>query len=186
MNDYGMIEVSPDNGQTWINVIKDPSNYGWGWINQTTGQWNGNVADTVHFTGNSSGWYHFEIWMYSWDFHFGYNDSILFRFTFISDNFETTEEGWIIDKIEGGDLISSIEEFSTKRQITLHPNPTTGVITVSGTTGSVQVFDLLGREIASPPKADRNDGIVIDLSSYPSGVYIVKVGERTAKVILTK
>ena len=68
--------------------------------------------------------------------------------------------------------------------IVIYPNPTTGKFTVTGATAPVQVFDLLGREIAAP--SARNDGIVIDLSSYPAGVYIIKVGEVTTKLILTK
>ena len=78
-------------------------------------------------------------------------------------------------------------EEQTKPHFTLRPNPTTGVFTVTGAAGPVQVFDLLGREIATSRQVgDRNDGIVVDLSSYPSGIYIVQVGERTEKLVLSK
>ena len=82
-----------------------------------------------------------------------------------------------------------IVEHSTQSQLDIYPNPTTGVFTVTGQR-PVQVFDLLGREIATSRSRElgrtRNDGIVVDLSGYPGGIYFVRVGEQVQKVVLSK
>ena len=91
-----------------------------------------------------------------------------------------------VAKYDTSTITVGINSFATDEPFSIHPNPTTGVFTVSRAAGPVQVFDLLGREIASPPKADRNDEIVIDLSSYPAGIYFVRVGEAVRKLVLSK
>ena len=66
--------------------------------------------------------------------------------------------------------------------IKLHmmPNPTTGVFTVSGAAGPVQVFDLLGNLVLATRTRE------VDLSGYPSGIYFIRVGQQTQKLILSK
>ena len=44
----------------------------------------------------------------------------------------------------------------------------------------MQVFDLLGNLVLATPTRE------VDLSAYPAGEYIVKVGGQTQKVVLSK
>ena len=78
------------------------------------------------------------------------------------------KDGVGVDEIDGEDL-----------EVRVYPNPATGVFTVAGATGEIQVYDLVGCKGLWTTKAE------IDLSSYAKGVYLVKVGETVRKGIRT-
>lgn len=62
--------------------------------------------------------------------------------------------------------------------VSISPNPTSDVITVSGNISSdVKVYDSTGRQVI------RTNESVIDVSSFNPGVYLVKVDGKTFKVI---
>lgn len=75
-------------------------------------------------------------------------------------------------------VIGTPNLISVKQEITIYPNPTSGVFTVQGATSEIQVFDLFGRLLL------RSKEEQIDMSSYPAGIYMVKVGEAVRKLIL--
>jgi len=62
--------------------------------------------------------------------------------------------------------------------INVYPNPTTGIFTVQGATGKIQVYDLLGNLVLHTNKRE------IDMGSYPAGIYFVRAGEAVRKLIL--
>ena len=68
--------------------------------------------------------------------------------------------------------------------ITLHPNPTTGVVELQGINGSfkVDVYDYAGKYLKSTRRS------TIDLSDYPSGIYFFKVayGDKTEELRVVK
>jgi len=74
---------------------------------------------------------------------------------------------------------TKIEEVQTNDdQVTIHPNPTTGIFTVQGTVTAIQVYDLFGRLVL------RTNKEVIDMASHPAGIYMVRVGEAVRKLVL--
>jgi hypothetical protein len=68
--------------------------------------------------------------------------------------------------------------------ITLHPNPTTGIVELQGINGSfkVDVYDYAGKYLKSTRRS------IIDLSDYPSGIYFLKVayGDKTEELRVVK
>ena len=68
--------------------------------------------------------------------------------------------------------------------ITLHPNPTTGIVELQGINGSfkVDVYDYAGKYLQSTSRS------TIDLSEYPSGIYFLKVayGHKTEELRVVK
>ena len=68
--------------------------------------------------------------------------------------------------------------------ITLHPNPTTGIVELQGINGSfkVDVYDYAGKYLQSTSRS------TIDLSNYPSGIYFLKVayGDKTEELRVVK
>ncbi|PIB35740.1 hypothetical protein BFP72_10215 [Reichenbachiella sp. 5M10] len=60
--------------------------------------------------------------------------------------------------------------------LSIYPNPSTGLLQITGiNTGEVRVLDLLGRvKYSSHYTADENN-IALDLSSFPTGYYIVTI-----------
>ena len=72
-----------------------------------------------------------------------------------------------------------IPENSFGGQLQLYPNPTTGQFTVSSRQGAkVQVYDLFGRKVLETTEQE------IDMSSYPAGLYIWRVGEARGKLVI--
>jgi hypothetical protein len=62
-------------------------------------------------------------------------------------------------------------------QITIAPNPTTGIVNVRGvaTGAEVRVIDMLGKVVATQIAADA--ALIINLSSYANGIYNVLVAQ---------
>jgi hypothetical protein len=62
------------------------------------------------------------------------------------------------------------------------PNPSAGTFFIRGNVGETKysVRDLLGREIFP---AEFSDDQTIDLSKFPKGIYFVRVGERSLKLL---
>lgn len=71
-----------------------------------------------------------------------------------------------------------IDEISKNNTLQIYPNPTSGIFTVQGATGEIQVFDLFGRLVLTSTEAE------VDMSSHPTGIYMVRVGEVVRKLIL--
>jgi hypothetical protein len=62
--------------------------------------------------------------------------------------------------------------------LAVYPNPTTGVVYVDNEAGEeVVVYTLAGSVVV------RTHAAVVDLSDYASGVYIIKVGGKSSKVV---
>ena len=83
-------------------------------------------------------------------------------------------------------LINTVgqEQLVQKPILNVFPNPTTGLISIqlSGVaTGLMRLEDLTGRLIYSGPQR-----AVIDLSDLPTGVYLLKAGGITRKVIVAR
>ena len=66
--------------------------------------------------------------------------------------------------------------------LAVHPNPASNHITVSTPDGTtIQILDMTGRQILSQPS--RHGETLIDISSLPQGIYLLKSGTQTAKLI---
>jgi hypothetical protein len=71
---------------------------------------------------------------------------------------------------------------------TLSPNPTTGRFVVrfaQPTTGPVRVYDAVGK-LLHTHQATHTTELPLDLSTQPTGVYVVQALGQTAKVVLTR
>ena len=68
----------------------------------------------------------------------------------------------------------STNNFEFTSSLSVSPNPSSDVFSVnSDTRGSIVIFDLIGKTIKSE---NMNLGITkLDLSKYPSGIYLMKV-----------
>jgi hypothetical protein len=70
---------------------------------------------------------------------------------------------------------------SLNNSFIIYPNPTTGLFTVmSDENQTFEVYNSMGQKII---KTSSDKKIVIDLSDQPSGIYILKAGKTTKKIV---
>lgn len=74
---------------------------------------------------------------------------------------------------------SAVSISPTESQsLSVYPNPALGSITITGIVGSVTIYDPMGRSYSVP-----RSGNIFDVSSLPSGVYIVSDGLYRTKFL---
>ena len=88
---------------------------------------------------------------------------------------------------------STSVRYSEERGIWIKPNPTTDFITITlsnkgfqpfATTDKVQIFDVLGIEIKDlTPALSKGEGVRIDVSHLPKGVYFIRIGDKVEKFV---
>jgi hypothetical protein len=110
LTDFGKIEVSNDQGNTWIDVLTHPMVY---WY-----------TPKPNLTGNSNGWVHFKFNISNYINQLPlHNDSLIYRFTFISDNLETFKDGLMFDDLRDNNLSQSIFSVENSNLFFIYPNP---------------------------------------------------------------
>ena len=78
--------------------------------------------------------------------------------------------------------IQQAEEY--RLPLHVYPNPATGKMTINTGCGETQTAEILtvdGRKVMQTPVTQE---ATIDVSNWPKGVYILRVGSRTEKVIV--
>jgi len=83
-------------------------------------------------------------------------------------------------------MTSQAERSSLHDNITLHPNPTTGELTIEWTSGQVnkiEIFDIYGRKIHSLTPSLIHSFTKIDLSYLNLGIYFVKISSERGEII---
>ncbi len=76
------------------------------------------------------------------------------------------------------------EQVDSASSFRVFPNPAGSSITVERASGSVAVYDPLGRSCTTPqPPPWKGGGVVLDVSGLPSGMYFVSDGVQRTKFI---
>jgi hypothetical protein len=104
-------------------------------------------------------------------------DTLYYRFTFSSDSIETNQQGWLLDDIKLIEHTEGIQDFGSRNEISIYPNPADNVITVSvkafTSAMDVSVYDILGQlQLKQTLYKNKQD---IDISGLSKGIYMVKV-----------
>ena len=124
LNDFGKIELSPDHGNTWVNIFSNNNFYEI--LDSLDGLFKSNSSgDTVVFNGTTKGWYYF--WSMFNLPNYGF-DSIIYRFTFHTDNVTENRDGWMIDDFTFGDAWENVVNQNTS--YSFYPNPAQDIITI--------------------------------------------------------
>ena len=192
ISDFGNIEASYDNGNTWIDVIKDGPQYDIEWYVLGAELENGNnelihssASDTIAFTGTSDTWYTFQMLMLGWDYNFPFNDTIIYRISFQSDSIQTNKEGWMIDNIWINDFFESINENKYPlNELIAYPNPFSDCISLKMTDQNrfienIKIFDLIGKLIKEVFVTSSE--ITLNLSYLKDGIYMYDAYDNFGK-----
>jgi len=170
LNDYGTIEISLDNGASWIDIINDTvySNY-FMWFSSKpvlTGHTCANFSVDI---GNLSGIQPINI-----------GDTIIYRFSFFSDSIPDTLGGLMFDDICFFDFVEGVSQIrfaAIKSKI--YPNPSERFFTIEFENPDAKQFQLAIYDICSKPmyNSDKitSDKVSLDLQNYPAGMYVYKI-----------
>jgi len=171
--DFGTIEISPDTGHTWINLLTEDTTYLMYW--QT-------AKPTL--TGSTNGWQSFDLDMTNWASDWGNfpiamtADTIIFRFTYITDSSSTNSDGWMIDDFVLEDWSEGIPEIQNNNLISLSPNPTSNKLEIQKTKPAenvrVQIMNCTGQILIDNLHFT---GENVDVSSLPCGIYFLKYSD---------
>ncbi len=128
----GLIEVSYNEGVSWMNVKDDTDHIETSFIGLPESTIGGGEFG---FSGISDGWQYVELYWFWFALvkksNADYSDFPMIRFRFISDGIETQKEGWMIDDIifRGYEVSGNIDDYSRFNAL-VYPNPSSSVITL--------------------------------------------------------
>jgi hypothetical protein len=173
----GIVEYSLDTGKTWKNVFNNPQVY------KFYGYDTLNNRDTLNgiytFSGTDTTWR--DIWL-CFDGRYVRNiDSMMLRYTFMSDTSVNTGEGWMIDNMMmHATYVHTVTNVDDHKRIKVYPTNGNGIIHIELQAGEkneevVQVL-LLGTDgkLLQTYKP-QNTKTVIDIGNMPNGMYYLKV-----------
>lgn len=172
--DYGQVQVSTNNGSTWIALAGKKTRPGSGSF-QPNGQ--------PLFNGTQSEWIEESMDLTPYIGH-----SVKFRFMFKSD-IAVTYDGWYIDDIkiwgyENTSAVTGNGEIPLKYSLSQNfPNPFNPITNFSFSltdegNAQIEVFDLLGRKITTLVNSQLQAGnyqVSFDGSNLASGIYIYRL-----------
>lgn len=166
LNDFGRMELSPDNGLTWVDIMND---------NSVSSAW---MTPIPTLTGNSNGWQYFNFNVLSTASILGIvaGDTLQYRFTFISDGSAEALDGLMFDNFTFEDYAEGIDEFGfDKIESKSFPNPAKNTVTIEfdnalQTAFELSVINVLGEEVLKLNELKENS-ITLDMSNLAAGVY---------------
>ena len=181
LTDYGKIEFSPDNGVTWIDMLNDTViidttyNDVWYWYNKPV------------LTGNSNQWKDFWVNLARLGHFYGVHDgdTILYKFSFISDNIQTNKEGLMFDDLHFEDWVEGIEEIGFGLiKSKCFPNPAKNKLTIlfnnkHNSPFKIFIYNILGHEIYNSQTNSNN--VKIKVSQFNKGIYFYKLVNKKDK-----
>ena len=178
ISDYGKIEYSPNNGVTWIDLLKDTSGLV-GWEDNP-----GTGFTTPVLSGNSNGWKQFRciigipdsVHVFSQNY---WTDTALYRFTFITDSVETYKDGLMFDNINVIELTESVTDpYASNNLITVYPTPAQTTLRVSYAQPmhqpQIRITNSLGQTMRTMNNYTATD---IDITDLPNGVYMLQCAD---------
>lgn len=163
LNDYGLIEISIDSGQTWINMLEDSlviANIG---INTT---------ETPILTGNSNGWQSFDLGIYFNNLSPQHHGNYWIKFSFISDSIDTGHEGLMFDELLVG-ILANTKQVYQINNLKVFPNPANNVLNFQFDepiqNAKIRIYSSIGQLMVNQNVTDSN--MQFNVFDWHNGVY---------------
>lgn len=157
LNDYGMIELSTDFGQTWVNLTDSIHN-------------NPNLTN-LNLTGNSNGWKQFYISFHNY-INQNQEDSLLVKFTFISDSIDTQHDGLMFDNLVFC-IAANTQNLYQLNNLKVFPNPTSDILNFEFEelidNGEIRIYSSIGQLMDNQKMS--NTDVQFDVSNWQTGMY---------------
>ncbi len=165
LKDFGLIEYSPDNGITWLDLVNDKPF-----------EWSSNKPV---LTGLSD-WTYFNVGFNDSGYDLRIGDTVRFRFTFLSDSIQTNRDGLMYDDLFFEDFYEGIySRFHSEFNSFVFPNPADKWVTIEFdntdlSSFHLEVFDVSGRLIIIE-SGGKQGYIKVDISTFPKGSYMYRL-----------
>lgn len=171
------VEISGDNGLNWINPITQDTTYDFFWfstkprLDTSTTTWKNFQLDisTWIFASPTTG-YHFP--------HYRTSDTLLFRFTFISDSDTIRHDGWMMDNfyMENAIMEGSVRQVLDTSLISVYPVPSNGNLLYKNNMGvsvksEIIIYNLSGQEVFRTSALNSSGTLQTGL---PDGTYLLR------------
>ncbi len=168
LTDFGYIEFSPDLGSTWF-YADSVVNHGCCFSGP---------EKLPTFTGNSFGWQHFDYCLCT-STPVNIGDTVLYRFTFISDNIQTNKDGLMYDDLHFDDMVEGIDEIQNDNLISISPNPVSDELRIQREKFSenpgIQILNYTG-QILYDNLSLINE--TINVKQFLNGIYFLKYSDK--------
>lgn len=110
------------------------------------------------------------------------------KFPILTVNYNRTSgsfSSFTADILVNNAVITGIKDDLIKNNLTVYPNPTTGLFTVkslvNNSDSSLEIINLLGETVYSENIHSSNQ--TLDIQHLPNGIYILRIGSVTKKII---
>lgn len=178
LNDFGSIEFSPDKGVTWVDLIGDPIYYDYIF-------WD---TEKPVLTGKTTEWRYFSVNFYKLGeiFDIADGDTLLYRFSFISDSLTEQRDGLMYDNLHFEDWSEAINEITRNNFISKSfPNPSKLNLTIEFVNNRNNIFDLTifnskGGKVAFIDNITESK-VNIDVRDFSPGLYLYKLTNLKTK-----
>ncbi|MEA3495735.1 MAG: T9SS type A sorting domain-containing protein [Bacteroidota bacterium] len=168
LNDFGMIEVSFDDGLTWLNLISDHSGKYFNWNTKPL------------LSGSINKWEYLNCDFKCENKFMQDAETAIFRFSFHSDSINNNKEGWMIDNIRISAAYKhiGINKNNHEKLNFVFPNPVSScsIITIDNIKEnilSMQVYNYNGQLIKQLNNKKKN--LYIINSDYSKGLYLLQI-----------
>lgn len=184
LTDCGTVEFSPDNGNTWIDLLQDTTYYQMGLY-----RW---YPYKPVFSGRQPGWQIFDLQIndinHVFNIHLG--DTVLFKFTFISDSVQTFKDGWMFDNIDVNDWWEGIADVNKlNSHLTIFPNPVSSQTIIKSDivlkNASLDIYDVCGKKVDELNNLSGNT-VLYKRHNLSKGIYFIQITEKNILIATDK
>lgn len=177
--DGGMVEYSIDEGLTWESAFNNPHVYNF--FGYPSPDFDTLATGQYAFSGTDSLWR--DVWLcydLSW-IGASSTDTLLVRYTFISDSTNTNKEGWMIDNMNAHiTVIHPVKENASAEYFNVYPNPAKNIVNIElqrlneyHIIENMQLINSEGKLMQEWNKIPTR--FWIDVSKYANGMYYLKI-----------
>lgn len=175
--DKAWVEISVDQGMSWINLLDQDTVYDIKW-------WGNQVKPVL--SGQQYQWLDFDANMTKWAAEMDTAiyprilrgiDSVYYRFTFIAGQSNRQRDGWLIDNLVFINYFESIQSTdASKAGFVFYPNPASESLTIHSTKDvsihQWQIYNLYGELVS---EGDGAMAQTIDVNHLSNGLYIARI-----------
>ena len=172
ISDGGTIEISLDGGTIWYNIAATSTLSGINWYSQNLYT----INDTITSLGKPGvsgtlGWKQCGISVFLPN---PMTSIFKLKFSFASDGIgNTTKDGWVVDNFLVNANMEGVNEYFSKNEICVFPNPTNNNINYVSSSKiygqlDIIIYDTLGKKVLETTGSGKG---LINVSDLKSGIY---------------